>query len=199
MADSDADAIQAVLNGDVERYAELVDRYQGSAIRLAFSFLGNYEDARDVSQEAFVSAYRALGRFRAASKFSTWLYRIVVNECKDARKRRARQPMATSGLGGPDPDAEAEDGLFIDVADPGAGPGDQAAGREFSRALNDQIRALPEQQRAAFLLHHVHGLPLEEAAGVMGCRVGTVKAHVFRATERLRGRLARWVSGEGTT
>ena len=199
MADSDAETIRAVLHGDVERYAELVGRHQGAALRLAFSFLGDYEDARDVSQEAFVSAYQALGRFRAASKFSTWLYRIVVNECKDVYKRRARQPMAASGLGRPDPEAGAGDGLFVDVADPGAGPGDQLASREFALALSDEIQTLPAQQRTAFLLHHIHGLPLEEAAGVMGCRVGTVKAHVFRATERLRGRLARWVNEEGLT
>lgn len=196
---SDAEVIRAVLHGDVERYAELVEKYQGTALRLAFSFLRNYEDARDVSQEAFVSAYRALGRFRAASTFSTWLYRIVINACKDAFKRRARQPVAASGLSGPDPDEAAGDGLFVDVADPGAGPGDQAASRETAVALRAEIQALPEQQRTAFLLHHVHGLPLEEAAGVMGCRVGTVKAHVFRATERLRGRLARWLSEEEAT
>jgi len=197
MADCDAEAIRAVLNGDAERYAELVDRYQGPALRLAFSFLGNYEDARDVSQEAFVSAYQALGRFRASAKFSTWLYRIVINECKDAYKRRARQPMAASGLGGPDSEEDAGDGLFADAADPGAGPGDQLVARELSLALSAAIRDLPAQQQTAFFLHHVHGLPLEEAAGVMGCRVGTVKAHVFRATERLRVRLARWVNEEG--
>ena len=197
MADSDADTIRAVLDGDVERYAELVDKYQGTALRLAFGFLGNYEDAKDVSQEAFVSAYQALGRFRSAAKFSTWLYRIVINGCKDAHKRRARQPMVVAGVGGPAPEDEAGEGLFVDVADPGAGPGDHASGRELSLALSAAIGELPDQQRTAFLLHHVHGLPLVEAADVMGCRVGTVKAHVFRATERLRGRLARWMSKEG--
>ena len=196
MADSDADAIRAVLDGDVERYAELVDKYQGKALRLAFGFLGNYEDAKDVSQEAFVSAYQALGRFRSAAKFSTWLYRIVINECKDAWKRRAHQPMVAASVG-PAPEDEAGEGLFVDVADPGAGPGDHASARELSLAFSVAIGELPAQQRTAFLLHHVHGLPLVEAADVMGCRVGTVKAHVFRATERLRGRLARWVNEEG--
>ncbi|MBI2496080.1 MAG: sigma-70 family RNA polymerase sigma factor [Candidatus Omnitrophica bacterium] len=82
--EEEEEVIQAVLRGDVDRYAELVDKYQAWARRVAFSLLGNYEDARDASQEAFVSAYRSLGRFRASAAFSTWLYRIVVNECKDA-------------------------------------------------------------------------------------------------------------------
>ena len=196
MVGSDADTIHAVLNGDVDRYAELVDKYQGPALRIAFSFLGHYEDARDVSQEAFVSAYRSLGRFRATAKFSTWLYRIVVNECKDAYRRRARQPMVVAGVGAPEVDEHMGGGLFVDVADPGAGPGEQSVNRELSRRLSEAIGELPMKQRTAFLLHHVHGLPLEEAAAVMGCRVGTVKSHVFRATESLRAALTPWLARE---
>ena len=191
MAGSDAEAIQAVLDGDVDRFAELVDRYQAQAQRVAFSLLGNYEDARDASQEAFVSAFRALGRFRGGASFSTWLYRIVVNECKDAFKRRARRPLAAASIGEePHAGDNPTGGLFVDVADAAAGPGDQAAGRELSRRISAEIAALPFRQRTVFLLHHVHGLPLAEVAAVMGCRLGTVKSHLFRATEHLRERLA---------
>jgi len=198
MADSDAETIRAVLDGDVDRYAELVEKYHGPAIRLAFSFLGNYEDARDVSQDAFVSAYQALGRFRAASKFSTWLYRILVNKCKDACRRRSRQPAPVAGVGPSDPEADPDDGLFVvDVADPGDDPSGRLAHQELARALSAAIEALPMKQRAAFVLHHVHGLSLEEAAGVMDCRLGTVKSHVFRATESLRRQLTPWVEREG--
>lgn len=196
MAEADADAIAAVLDGDVERYAALVDKYQEPAIRLAFSVLGNYEDARDVSQEAFVSAYRSLGRFRGGAKFSTWLYRIVLNECKDARKRRARRPVAVAIVGEPDVDHDAGDGLFVDPADPGGDPSDRLEQRELAGRLSLAIGGLPMNQRAAFLLHHVHGLPLDETAAVMGCRLGTVKAHVFRATAALRARLAPWLAKE---
>ena len=198
MAPSDAETIRAVLDGDVDRYAELVEQYHGQAVRLAFSFLGNYEDARDVSQDAFVSAYEALGRFRAASKFSTWLYRILVNKCKDACRRRARQPATVASVGPSGPEADPDDGLFVvDVADPGADPSGRLAHQELARALSDAIGELPMKQRAAFVLHHVHGLSLEEAADAMGCRVGTVKSHVFRATESLRRQLSPWVAKEG--
>ncbi len=197
MADSDMDTIRAVLSGDVNRYAELVDKYQGLALRLAFSLLGNYEDARDASQEAFVNAYRSLGRFRAGARFSTWLYRIVVNECKDARRHRARQPMVVAAVGEAAPDDQDSGSLFVDVDDPAASPSDQLANRELSHRLSEAIAELPMKQRTAFVLHHVHGLPLAEAAEVMGCRVGTVKAHIFRATEHLQDTLRPWLAREG--
>ena len=196
MTQSDAEAIHAVLHGDVERYAELVDKHQEQAIRIAFSFLGNHEDARDVSQEAFVSAYHALGRFRGGAKFSTWLYRIVVNACKDLLRRRQRQPVIIAGIG--EPEAGEQDGrLFVDVNDPAAGPRERAEQQELALKLSWAIGELSTNQRTAFLLHHVHGLPVAEVAGVMHCRTGTVKSHLFRASETLRKQLTPWLVQEG--
>lgn len=195
MATSDAATIQAVLAGDVDRYAELVDQYQGPALRLAFSLLGNDEDAKDASQNAFVSAFRGLSRFRGDAKFSTWLYRIILNECKDVHKWRARQPLAMVRVGESNPDDETAS-LFVDVDDPHAGPSEQLANCELSGKLSAAIRALPMKQRTAFLLHHVHGLSLEETASVMRCRLGTAKSHIFRATEHLQVLLRPWVTEE---
>ena len=190
MAEDDAHVIRAVLAGDVDRYAELVDKYQSQALRIAFSLLGHYEDARDASQEAFVNAYRSLARFRGTAQFSTWFYRIVVNACKDAYRRRARQPaVAASGSGA------SEDALF-EVADTAGSPQDALAQREASRQLSAAINRLPQQQRTAFVLHHVHGLPLADVAEVMVCRVGTVKSHVFRAAAALRVHLNGWMTQE---
>jgi RNA polymerase sigma-70 factor (ECF subfamily) len=194
MRDSDDRTVRAVLAGDVDRYAELVEQYQGSAIRLAFSLLGNYEDARDVSQEAFVRAYRSLGRFRGACAFSTWLFRIVINACKDARRQRARRPAIVGRVAAHPPDEEPAGGLFVEVADPGRDPSEEASDRELARQLSQAIGALPFQQRSALVLHHIHGLAIEETAMVMGCRAGTVKSHLFRAARTLRRRLAPWWS-----
>ena len=194
LADDDARTIQAVLSGEVDRYAELVDKYQGRALKVAFSLLGNYEDAKDVSQEAFVSAYRALRRFRGGAKFSTWLFRIVVNECKDVYRHRAHRPLVVATVGTADPDGDESAGLFVEVDDPAADPSEQLANRELSQAIGRAIATLPMNQRSAFLLHHVQGLSLEDTAAVMGCRVGTVKSHVFRSTERLRTSLTPWLA-----
>jgi len=193
MADDDAQVIRAVLDGDIDRYAALVDKYQARALRIAFSLLGNSEDARDASQEAFVSAYRSLARFRGDAQFSTWLYRIVVNACKDAYRRRARQP-AAAGLGGSSEDGEA----LFEIADASRSPQDALVQREASRRLSAAIDQLPLQQRTAFVLHHVHGLPLAAVAKVMACRVGTVKSHVFRASASLRARLNGWMTQEAS-
>lgn len=198
MPNPDAEAIQAVLQGDVDRFAELVDRHQAQAQRIAFSFLGNYDDAKDISQEAFVNAFRSLRRFRGKARFSTWFYRIVINECKDAQRRRFRQPAIAARVHPVEPeDSGAEAGLFIDVPDDSAGPGDWAQNRELSRQLSVAIRSLPMTQQTVFLLHHVHGYSLEEAAEVMDCRVGTVKSHLFRATERLKTLLSPALKQEG--
>jgi len=179
---SDSDVIKAVLRGEIERYAELVDRYQRTAIQVAFSFVGNYEDAKELSQNGFVKAYQHLRWFRGQAKFSTWLFRIIVNECKDFFRRRGRQPTVVALS--PDPDVDGQ--ALFDVVDSGADPRDELANKELASTLTKAIEGLPMQQRTAFVLHHLHGMALEELSDVMRCRVGTVKSHLFRATERLR-------------
>ena len=185
-APTDDEIIDAVLGGDQERFAELVIRYQQAAWRIAYGFVGHMEDARELSQNGFVKAYRHLRQFRRRAKFSTWLYRIIANECKDFFKRKRRQPTLLPLV----MDDGSGEETFFEVADPSATPGDALANRELARALGRAIGALSHQQRQAFVLHHLNGLSLEETSRVMGCRVGTVKAHVFRACEQLRGRLA---------
>jgi RNA polymerase sigma-70 factor (ECF subfamily) len=190
----DEEAIRAVLDGDIERYAELVDRYQAPVLHLALGFLHHYDDAQDVAQDAFLHAYRALGRFRGRAKFSTWLYRIVVNECKQVVRRRAHRPIIVARVGSADASADGES--VVDAEDPRADVGEAARGREFARRVDAELRELSMRQRTAFILHHRQGLALEEVAAVMGCRVGTAKAHVFRATATLRRRLQDWALGQ---
>lgn len=188
---TDTEIIEAVLKGDVDRYAELVDRYQSAAWQVAFGLVGNWEDAKDLSQNGFVKAYQHLRAFRREAKFSTWLYRIVVNECKDFLKRRGRIPQVVALL----PDPEADGFVLFDVADPARDAAHVALDHELAGHMSVAVGALPLQQRTAFVLHHLQGLSIEEAAGVMRCRVGTVKAHLFRACEHLRSRLASYVEG----
>ena len=187
---ADDEAIEAVLRGEVQRYAELVERYQQTAWRIAYSFVRNVEDAKELSQNGFVKAYRHLARFRRHAKFSTWLYRIIANECKDFFKHHAKRPAVAQS-------SEDDDEPLFEVPDRGADPREAMMNRELAGRMAAGIRELPEKQQHAFVLHHLHGLPLEEVGEIMGCRVGTVKAHVFRACERLRGELAPYVEPEG--
>ncbi len=197
VAPDEAETIRAVLAGDVDRFGELVDRYQGQALRVAFSLLGNHEDAEDVAQEAFVNAFRSLASFRHGAKFSTWLYRIVVNQCKDRLRRRTRGEGAGSAGAG-SAAGDVEPGLFAEAPDPNADAGRHVRARELADTINRAIGGLSANQRTAFLMHYVHELPLKEVAEVMGCRVGTVKSHLFRATRGLQRQLRPWIiEGEG--
>lgn len=189
----DQEVIQAVLQGDPERYGELVSKYQLAAWRLAYSLVGDMEEAKDLSQNGFIKAYQNLACFRGGSKFSTWLHRIVANECKEYFRRKGRRP---EHLSLSPADGEGESPLPFDVPDPAANPREAAADREMGRRLARAIGALPMKQRTAFLLHQVNGLPMEEAAQIMGCRLGTVKSHLFRAAQNLRTAIEPYVNVE---
>jgi len=179
---SDEEIIEWVLRGEVDRYAELVERYQQSMWRLAYGMVGDFEDAKEISQNGFFKAYRHLAGFRRSARFSTWLYRIVVNECKDFFRRKGRRPVFVQLPSDP----ESEEAVLFEVADPRGDPGDAVAQRELAVALSQAIEQLPMKQRMAFTLRHLQGMSLEEISQVMGCRTGTVKAHLFRASEHIR-------------
>ena len=190
--DPDLEIIEAVLQGDRERYGELVSRYQLAAWKLAYSFVGNMEEAKDISQNGFVKAYHHLRQFRKDAKFSTWLYRIIANECKDFLRQQGRQPELVSLS----EDPVADDPLPFDLPDPALDPRQTAHNRELAGRLAQAIGRLPMKQKSAFVLHHLNGLPLQEISQVMGCRLGTVKVHLFRATETLRISIEPFLSTE---
>ena len=187
----DDEIIRAVCAGDTEAFAELVEKYQAMAIRVAFSLLGNEQDANDVAQEAFISAYQALPRFRGGAKFSTWLYRIIANKCKDVYRKRSRT--ADSWLRISSADSGSNEDYIMEIQDPQPEPVLKQFSREVAEALNEAVSQLPLKQRMAFVLHHLHGMAFNEVAEVMQCRVGTVKSHVFRATKTLKVSMQPWL------
>ena len=192
---TDAEVIEAVLQGDVERYGELVERYQLAAWKLALSFVGNLEDTKELAQDGFVQAYRHLRQFRGEARFSTWLYRIIANECKDFFRAQARRPeLVTLSV-----DNAEEDSIPFDLADPEGDPRDALQARELAARITRALERLPMTQRTAFVLHHLNGLTLQEVADVMGCQVGTVKAHLFRASEALRQQVGPFLKMEVRT
>ena len=189
---SDESLVRQVLAGSEEAFACLVERHKEQALRIAYSLLNNYEDAKEVSQDAFVHAYRALGSFRQDARFRTWFYRILVNACRDRRRSlaswRAWVPwrLESPRSGSSDPDADT---IFAEPQAQGPTPRDAAADRELGRRLTQALDALPPRQRAAFNLRYLHGLTLEEVAETMGTSLGAVKAQVFHAGRKLRVQL----------
>jgi RNA polymerase sigma-70 factor (ECF subfamily) len=158
------------------RFDAFVNDYRDRALRIAWRLLGSDgAAAEDVTQEAFVRAYRGLARFRDEAKLSTWFYRILVNEVRRHQRWRMLQ-RATDG----EPDA---------LPDPGSGAA-AASDPALRRRIGAAIAALPRGQREAFVLVHLEGFTLVEAAGATGRAVGTMKSHLHRALTHLRGRLA---------
>jgi RNA polymerase sigma-70 factor (ECF subfamily) len=166
--------------GDVNAFNTLVLHYQTQAYNVAYRIMGERDSAADATQEAFISAYRALRRFRGGS-FRAWLLRIVTNACYDELRRRKRRPQASL------------DALYVEDESPNSplvgqseGPESYTQRMELQRALEHCIRALPDDQRVAAVLSDVEGLSYDEIAAVTGTALGTVKSRLSRARARLR-------------
>ena len=173
LADSpDASIVAQVLTGNTDAYGLLVNRYRDAYTRFAARMLGSLEDADDALQLAFVRAYRNLGQCRDPEKFGSWLYQIVVNECRTLGARRTKREKRLVR-----DDARIESATAPDTS------ADSALRDEIQHALN----RLDAQQREAFLLRHVEGLGYEEMSEITGVGISALKMRVKRATERLRG------------
>lgn len=169
--------------GEREAFEVLVERYKQKAYRIAFDFTRDREEAKDLSQEAFLRAFTHLKAFDLRSSFYTWFYRILVNLCLDYRRRRKRvswEPFDEKVAQGVEkqsgPDANA---LELEVS-----------ARQLSRRVGAALEGLPPKQRTAFLLRNHQGLSIQEIARVMRTAEGTVKVHLHRAVSALRQSLA---------
>lgn len=165
-------------NGSLEAFNRLVHRYQGTVYAVAYRLLGERQAAEDVTQDTFLVAYRALGGFRSGS-VRAWLLRIASNRAKDllrARRRRPEEPL----------EAAAETAEGVGRGGGVADPEDAAERRARQEAIRGALLALPFEQRAVVVLVDIQGYGYEEAAAMLGERVGTVKSRLFRARRRLR-------------
>jgi RNA polymerase sigma-70 factor, ECF subfamily len=164
-------------DGYLDAYEILVRRHSAMAYRVALRLSGNHHDAQDIAQEAMVSAWENLARFRGDASFSTWLYQIVT--------RRALNKLSRSRI------ADQAD-LLEDVADPIASPAAQAERNLAVDAVTDALAALPFPQRTVVVLHHFEGLSYAEVAEVTRSTVPAVRSHLFRARRTLGKRLEEW-------
>ena len=186
--------IERIKQGDEQAFMVLVDRYKHKAYRIAYRFTDNAEDAEDLSQEAFLKLYRAIGSFKGESGFYTWFYRILVNVCIDYTRKHKKTAGADSrsreryGNGELTPE-DCEDHRAD--ADPAAA----VFNIELSAKVAEEIAALPDRQQQVFILRHYEGFRLREIAEMINCAEGTVKAHLFRAVCTLKERLSPYVFG----
>ncbi|PYP56763.1 MAG: hypothetical protein DMD40_09975 [Gemmatimonadetes bacterium] len=165
---TDGEVIGRVLAGDVAAYAIIVDRYHARFARFATRLLGSQEDAEEALQDAFLRAYRGLGRYQDRERFASWLYRILVNRCRSMQARFARRSRSV-------PDFESGGRVAADDI--------RLAGREEAIWL---IGQLPLEQREVFLLRFVEDMSYEDIAGLTGLGMSAIKMRVSRGLDRLR-------------
>ena len=199
LVQSDEILVTRALDGDRSAAAELVGRYHKKAYGIAYHLCGgNTEEARDFTQEAFLRAFAKLGTFRGRSSFYTWFYRILVNTCRDGRRRLWRWKQRFAFRGSTPEDTAPERLTLENHPDPGeqADPAAVLSGKELHERLRKAMLSLPRKQRTVFQLKVLHGMTIHEIAEVMNFAEGTVKSHLFRATQHLRDALSDWAIPE---
>lgn len=195
MSMKDEELVARAQDGDQTAFEALVRQYQGKAYAIAYSMCsGDREEARELTQEAFLRAFRSLKNFRGKSSFYTWFYRILVNICLDSRRRRSRWEGIFSfwrrdkraDLTANETDAQYKD--LKDYSNPMA----KLNNKELAQEIRQALASLPEKQRVVFQMKVIHGMRIREIAKIMGSAEGTVKSHLFRATQFMREALREW-------
>ena len=181
MADREVDQqlVERAQRGDKHAFELLVIKYQRRLGRLISRFVRNAAEAEDVTQEAFIKAYRALPAFRGDSAFYTWLYRIGINTAKNHLVAQGRRAPTSTPLDVDEAEDYEEASLLHEVAT----PENELMSKQVVDVVNASLQQLPEDLRTALTLREIEGLSYEEIAAVMNCPIGTVRSRIFRARE----------------
>lgn len=165
--------MRETLEGNSYAFDELIERYQGKIFNLTYGIVGNAQDARDASQNAFLKVFQNLSRFDPAHRFFSWIYRIASNEALNIVNRRRRSVR-----------------LDDKTPTPAAGADRVTAAKETGRAIRQALAELPPEQRVTVVLRHFHGLSYREMSEIVGVPEGRIKSRLFSARVKLRKQLA---------
>ena len=190
MSDREVDQqlVERAQRGDKHAFELLVSKYQRKLARLLSRFIRDSTEVEDVTQEAFIKAYRALPTFRGDSAFYTWLYRIAVNTAKKTLVELKRDPLITESARASRDDDDETSRTENELSD-GETPEAVLASKEIASTVNAAIEALSDDLRQAITLREIEGLSYEEIADLMNCPIGTVRSRIFRAREAIAQRL----------
>lgn len=179
-SETDKLLVERVCNGDKRAFDLLVVKYQYKILGLVSSYIHDFQEVQDVTQEAFIKAYKALGKFRGDSAFYTWLYRIAINTAKNHLVSRGRRP--------PDTDVDvhsAESYEYAYALKDSESPERNLQKNQVEEAIYQVMRSLPDELRTAVTLREFDGLSYDQIAQVMECPIGTVRSRIFRARETI--------------
>ena len=183
MGPSDEELVEEFQRGDPHAFDVLVQRWERKIQGAIYRIMGPEEDARDLSQETLLKAYRALGTFKKEARFSSWLYQIALNVCRDRMRRRKARPQVSL-------DEMMEAG---EIAPLGRGPNplEMIEARDLSRTVAAAVESLPPEQREVIVLKEYQGLTFLEIAEALDIPISTVKTRLYRGLSLLRQRLER--------
>jgi RNA polymerase sigma-70 factor (ECF subfamily) len=190
MASTDEELVERSIAGDLDSFNQLVQRWERPIYALAYRTIGREEDARDVVQEAFLRAFRALPGFKGQAKFSSWLYRITLNLCRDWMRRERRTPELQAPEGVDVIELAAEQGPVESVEE-------LVSRHDLSRRVARAMRALSEEQRTAIVLKEYQGLTFQEISDLLGIPLSTVKTRLYQGLHVLRRELEREAASKG--
>jgi len=185
MTVTDEELVARSVAGDSDSFNQLIIRWERPIYALAYRQIGREDDARDVCQEAFLRAFRALPGFKGQAKFSSWLYRITLNLCRDWMRRQRRAPFVQV------PEGVDVSDLAAVQASPSESIEDVIGRKDLGRHLARAMQTLPHEQRSAILLKEYHDLTFQEIAELQGCPLSTVKTRLYQGLTVLRRELER--------
>jgi RNA polymerase sigma-70 factor (ECF subfamily) len=181
----DRQLVERAQRGDKRAFELLVEKYQRKLARLLSRFIRDPAEVEDVTQEAFIKAYRALPAFRGDSAFYTWLYRIGINTAKNYLMAMGRRAPTSTEVEADEAEGFEEGEQLRDINTPES----VLLSNEIAETVNSTIEALPEELRTAIQLREIEGMSYEDIAQVMNCPIGTVRSRIFRAREAIAEQL----------
>jgi len=186
MSNSDSDDIQViekVLAGDVEAFSGIIEKYKDKTFNYVYSQVKDYDEALDITQEIFIMTIEALRSFRRESKFSTWFYSIMVNYCKNYRKKNSRYNLVSINS------SRGEDEYDMQLPDERENPENEVIMNDSLRIVKDEIGKLPDDYREILLLRDIEGLSYNEISEILDISLSNVKVRIHRGREFLKNRL----------
>ena len=187
MTTEENNLILAAQKGDAAAFEELIYKYDRNVLGIAYSYISNNEDAKDIYQEVFLRVFKGIKKFEFRSEFSTWLYRITTNVCLTYRSQKKRYAIASLNE-----EINSEDGETQTLADTIADSSNtdsRAISSEVSSHIEKGLEKLSPQQKLVFTLKHYKGYKIKEIASMMNCTEGTIKNYLFTGTQRMREHL----------
>jgi len=182
MSDIEKKLVEKAKAGDIKAFEKLIEGCQKKVFNIALRMIGDYDEASELAQEAFLRAYKSIKNFKGDSLFSTWIYKVTTNVCLDELRRRKNKNIISL-----DEDVEHDGNEFKrQVKDESPGPESLAERNELKRIVTEAINLLPEDYKVVIVLRDIQGFIYEEISNIIKCPAGTVKSRINRARQALK-------------